>query len=296
MITCANAARRVDCLFNANVEYAIRLQDCMANAESGDSKFHGEGREPRTGSLGTFMDSFQWYWEIKIAPKLCRVAAVFFGLLSLVIIVSECTLSFTNTYDTIVFQFFKNIFSGTYTQTMVCTLILLGYLCFCTFYGIFSFRVSGFYGLYPYHQTEPSNLVYSALYVAKLAAPLCVNFLMVIHYENNQETVFDKVAGRGMSWSFVSSFLRYIPCFILILCVMYFFNVYSIIMKHMDMEEYTYYNFYDPEKLEDGARVLTTERDRRSRERTLGRRATARVRDYRPKETFKQVLIEDYIA
>ncbi len=106
-------------LFNANVEYAIRLQDCMANAESGDSKFHGEGREPRTGSLGTFMDSFQWYWEIKIAPKLCRVAAVFFGLLSLVIIVSECTLSFTNTYDTIVFQFFKNIFSGTYTQTMV---------------------------------------------------------------------------------------------------------------------------------------------------------------------------------
>ncbi len=121
--------------------------------------------------------------------------------------------------------------------------------------------------------------MYSALYVAKLAAPLCVNFLMVIHYENNQETVFDKVAGRGMSWSFVSSFLRYIPCFILILCVMYFFNVYSIIMKHMDMEEYTYYNFYDPEKLEDGARVLTTERDRRSRERTLGRRATARVRD-----------------
>ena len=140
------------------------------------------------------------------------------------IIILEGTIGLSETYDNCVFGVFKWLFSGNYVRITIFTLIIMGYLCFCTYYGIFNFRVSGFYGLYP-HQTDPSNLVYSALYLAKLAAPLCVNFLMIIHFENHQETIFDKVAGRGMSWSFANNFLKYFPCLTLILCLAYYFEI-----------------------------------------------------------------------
>lgn len=203
----------------------------------------------------------EWFWEIKFKPILMRCLAIFCAFLSIVILISECSLALPNNYDDFVFSIFlKTIISGSYGHTMIFILILMGYLCFCTYYGIFNFKVSGFYGLYPYHQTDPSNLVYSGLYLAKLAAPLCVNFLMFIHFENHQGTVFDKVAGRGMSWSFVNSFLKYFPCVILILCLMYYFEVYSKVMKSLGLDEYTYYNFYEPDKMESGIQILKNER------------------------------------
>ena len=55
--------------------------------------------------------------------------------------------------------------------------------------------------------------------------------LMMLHMEDNQPTEFDKVAGKGMQWSFVDSFLHYYPCVILVLCILNFFEVYSKLMK-----------------------------------------------------------------
>ncbi len=266
---------RNNSLYKTNVEYALRLEDCILNESSLDGVFHSDLRQPRCGSYGLLLDKLEWFWEIKLWPIISKVLGVLFGLLSIIIIMSEGSLGLPSTYDKSVFHFFKNLSSGTYAHAMVHTLLLMGYLCFCTFYGIFNFKVSGFYGLYPYHQTEPSNLVYSALYLAKLAAPLCVNFLMLIHFENNQSTIFDKVAGRGMSWSFVNSFLKYFPCLIVVLCLLYYFEVYSKVMKSLGLDEYTYYNFYDPEQLEAGVDVLKRERIKALQEKGMSPRRAA---------------------
>ena len=257
------------------MDYALRLEDCILNECSIDGVFHSDMRQPRSGAYGEFLDKAEWFWEIKLRPILSRILGVFFGILSVVIVISESTLGLSNMYDKLVFRFYESLLSGTYAHAMVYTLLLMGYLCFCTFYGIFNFKVSGFYGLYPYHQTDPSNLVYSALYLAKLAAPLCVNFLMLIHFENNQGTVFDQVAGRGMSWSFVNSFLRYFPCIIVVLCLLYYFEAYSKVMKSLGLDEYTYYNFYDLEQSEIGIQILKLERTRTLKEKTMSPRRTA---------------------
>jgi hypothetical protein len=102
-------------------------------------------------------------------------------------------------------------------------------------------------------------------YLAKLAAPLCVNLLMMLHMEDNQRTVFDRVAGKGMQWAFVDEFLHYFPCVILVLCIMNFFEVYSKFMKVCGLDDYTYYDFYDLDRLEAGKQILEEERRRLSR-------------------------------
>ena len=63
-----------------------------------------------------------------------------------------------------------------------------------------------------------------------------------------------------MSWSFANWFLSNFPSVILVLCVMYFFEVYSKAMKYLGLDEYTYYDFYDPDQLENGIVVLNIER------------------------------------
>ena len=97
---------------------------------------------------------------------------------------------------------------------------------------------------------------------------------MLIHFENRVPTCFDKVAGGGASWSFVTSFFHYFPCIILVLCLIYYFEAYSKLMKYLQLDEYTYYNFYDPDQLEAGGLALIIEKDRRKRKKTF---APARV-------------------
>lgn len=121
--------------------------------------------------------------------------------------------------------------------------------------------MSGFYGLYPYHQTEPANLVFSALYTVKLTAPLCLNFLMIVHFEGHQQTVFDRVAGKNATLNLVKGFLKWFPCVILILCISNFFNLYSKLMKWAGLDDYTYYDYFDKDRLETGRQILERERN-----------------------------------
>ena len=267
-ITCANAARRAEwyshyhpiSLFKEYLQYAFTLEDCILNEWSPDRVFRSDFY-PRSHTLcERFKGKIEWILRIKVFPIFKRILSVIFWIFSIMIIILEGTIGLSSVYDEYVFAFFDALLSGTYTKTLIVTLIIMGYLCFCTYYGIFNFRVSGFYGLYPYHQTDPSNLVYSALYLAKLASPLCLNFLMLIHFENHRQTVFDKVAGKGMSWAFVNNFLEYFPCLTLVLCLLYYFDVYSKVMKVIGMDEYTYYNFYDPHDAASGIQILKEER------------------------------------
>ena len=94
-------------------------------------------------------------------------------------------------------------------------------------------------------------------YLAKLASPLCVNFLMLIHFEKSgKATQFDSVAGKIASWNFVGMYLTYCPCMICVLCIMIQLNLYSKFMKCIGFDDCAYYNFYEAEKARLGKDIL----------------------------------------
>jgi hypothetical protein len=77
------------------------------------------------------------------------------------------------------------------------TLTLLLYLSLCVYYGLFNLKFLSFYELHPGQQTDPFSMLYSANLLTKLAAPLCFNFLKLIHLEG---TAFHAMLGVGSSY------------------------------------------------------------------------------------------------
>jgi len=206
-----------------------------------------------------FFYRIKYSWNSKIAPYINITISILLSILSIIILISECTLLVEGGFDNLLYRFYRYILTGSYIQAMIFTLLLLGFLCIATYYGIFSFKLSGFYGLYPYHQTEPANLAFSAHYLVKLTAPLCLNFLMIIHFQGKQDTVFDIVAGEKATLAFVKAFLQWFPCIIIILCASNYANLYSKIMKCLKLDEFTYYDYFDEDRLESGKALLEKE-------------------------------------
>lgn len=83
---------------------------------------------------------------------------------------------------------------------------------------------------------------------------------MIVHFEGHQPTAFDQVAGHDATLDFVRSFLQWLPIIILFLCLSNFCNLFSKCMKALKLDEYTYYNYYDPDRLEPGKQLLAQER------------------------------------
>ena len=112
-------------------------------------------------------------------------------------------------------------------------MIPLVMLVVCSYYGVFTFRVSKNYGLFPYHQTDPSSLLYSCTYIAKLAFPLCYNFICLLGIESGKggaagKTALEEVMGvMDLVPILGTDFQQYFPCLIVVFLLLNYFELYS---------------------------------------------------------------------
>lgn len=76
----------------------------------------------------------------------------------------------------------------------------IAYMCACAYYTMFRIRVFNYFYLSLYHLTDENSLVYAATFLSRLTAPLCYNFLGMIHMDqaitketSRHQTVFTDV-------------------------------------------------------------------------------------------------------
>ncbi len=157
-----------------------------------------------------------------------------FGLYGALIVLGECSLVFSKE----VHKYFSPLgyILDAYKDSIITFLITVPSLCMFilyAYYGLFNFRLSKFYGLFPHHQTDPSCLVYSALYVTKLAFPICYNYLLLVTLPKTATstlTNFESALGIiDMVPYLGKDFQHYFPCIIFLFLVLNIFEVYSII-------------------------------------------------------------------
>jgi len=65
------------------------------------------------------LSSIKWYWYGKIYPKVAITLAVVTWILSIIILISECTLFVEGSFDRVIRKFYIFILSRTYAQAMV---------------------------------------------------------------------------------------------------------------------------------------------------------------------------------
>eukprot|EP00747_Dinoflagellata_sp_TGD_P009680 gnl/TRDRNA2_/TRDRNA2_119189_c1_seq1.p1 gnl/TRDRNA2_/TRDRNA2_119189_c1~~gnl/TRDRNA2_/TRDRNA2_119189_c1_seq1.p1 ORF type:complete len:172 (+),score=26.22 gnl/TRDRNA2_/TRDRNA2_119189_c1_seq1:3-518(+) len=131
-------------------------------------------------------------------------------------------------------------------------------------------KIASFYGLYPNHKTDTGSLLWCALILARLAAPLCYHFLLLTRIEG---TAFQEMMGQMNVVPVLGrSFNEVFPCLVGFLCACNLCNVYSRFVQLCGLDALEFE--WVPPSLGDaghligeGKRLLERERRRKSEER-----------------------------
>lgn len=249
--------------FDNNIDKALELEDIISASESPFKRIVFSFKEPRTGMLARKLEVVEWFWLTSMKPILFRVLGVIFSILSILVILGECTLFLEEPIG--VFPLlFKKAYGITLTQ-LYCV-IPLSYIIICTYFGLFNLKLSGWYGLYGNNHTDSSNLVWSAFFIARLTAPLCLNFLLFLKVRN---TVYTEYMQTIDVVPFVGSkFATFFPLLLLLFAGLNFFQVYGRVMSALGLGSLSFSGKISGDKVSDGKAIVT--RNRANRERSIG--------------------------
>lgn len=94
-------------------------------------------------------------------------------------------------------------------------------------------------------------MLYSANFLTKLAAPLCLNFCKLIHVEG---TAFHRLmlGGTDPIPLIGEEFQKIFPATLVLLCLFNVFDVWSKLMVCMGLDDFTFAEIIDSQKIEDG--------------------------------------------
>ena len=108
---------------------------------------------------------------------------------------------------------------------MLLVLIPIAYMCFCSYFSLFKLRMFTFYSL-SLRQTDAYSLILNASLACRFAAPLCYNYLFMIHIAGSQ-TSFGRLMGSQIDNVpfFGANFNEYFPIVVLVYTATIYFKV-----------------------------------------------------------------------
>lgn len=239
---------------------ALALEDVLASYNSPNYKVESPLWIKRTGRFGSFKNFTEWLWLTRVKPVSCRALAIVLALMSCLVVLGEITL-FIEAPVGLFPLMFRQPHGPVVTQLLV--ILPLSYFFLCTCSSLFYLKLQGFYGLYQNNMTDPSNLAWSASFLAKIAAPLCYNFLKFIKVSGTQ---FYEVMG-GYQFQYLSEeFVIYFPSLLLVLVLLNYFNFYSKLMKSLGMSQFSFSESFNDTKILEGKSLLAKARQDKMRE------------------------------
>lgn len=122
----------------------------------------------------------EWAWRCVVRQQMMRVFAAILGLLSAVIIFAEATMLSQAWVDLSLVSLLVKSAGTTEEAVQVIIFLPLVFMCVCTYFSVFKLGMFSFYYLIPGH-TDSVSLLMNCGMVARFAAPMCYNFLSLIH-------------------------------------------------------------------------------------------------------------------
>lgn len=192
------------------------------------------------------------------------------GVLSIVIVLGQLTMFSDSWSLSLLSLLFKE--SHGFGMTQFFCMVPLGYMICTAYWSVFRLKISGWYGLYPNHNTDTASLLWCASVLARLAAPLCYHLLLLIRVEG---TAFQEMMGQmNVVPVLGKSFNEVFPILIGVLCLCNLFNAYSRMVQLCGLDALEF-EWAPPagadsgDLLTEGRRLIERERRRRSEDRSL---------------------------
>lgn len=210
--------------------------------------------------------NFIWYWETKLNPIFCFAMFLIASTFSIIIVFGEISIFLFKSSSSVIRDLFVNNFDN-FLLTTIVIMVPLGYLCFCTFYGIFHIKIFGLYALHPNHHTDAFSLNLSATLLTRLAPPLCYNFILLAKLKG---TVFERFMGEMKFIPVLGvSFQELFPILLVILAAFNLLDVWGKLLRFVGFDSYTFVSKYDNGKSHEGETYVRAQRGRIERE-TVG--------------------------
>lgn len=197
---------------------------------------------------------FAWFWMIRLRPLVLKVLSILAWMLSILIILGECTLFINLPIG--LFPMLIDMKVGYISSQAIC-LLPLSYILLCTYYGLFKLKLPGLYGLYE-KNTETCSLVYCAYYLARLSAPLAFNFFLFAKVPN---AVFFDVMGRvDKTVDIWTTFMEYFPLLLAFFSLLNYANVYGRVLSVIGINQLSYFDDEMGRKAQEGQGMVKREK------------------------------------
>ncbi|EGG17875.1 hypothetical protein DFA_08876 [Cavenderia fasciculata] len=257
--------RRSEFLYEQCINEAFEIEDIMNSYGNVDKIIPWSYKEPRTGRFASQLNYLEWTWYNYLEVPMMWILAIWFVIMSVVIIWSEISVSITSTDVSIL----SNIVKHSDVNNIGIQFILffpLGYEALTTYSTLFKIRIFNYYRLIPHQHSDSNSIIFSAAYLCRLAAPLCYNFTTFIHYK----TTFTAVMGNMDYTPFLGKyFYVYFPMIIIIVCLATLFNVFSRIMNCLNMQRFKFDSEFSHENIDEGKVLIESERRKRNNSRKV---------------------------
>jgi len=303
---------RSKCLYENLLDKALALEDMIeeANSPSPDKIMHWSfaSRMNSSSSSGNNSNQFnnkqytskfmvdlinkaEWIWKIWLEVSAYRILALICSMLSITLLWSEVTFSSKNG-DTSIGQSARD-HSDPYTDLSIWSSLIhavglpdlfrqffvfvaVTYLSVCVYWSLFTFRLFDLYSLLPHGQTDASSLLFAALYLGRLTAPLVYNFLNMIH---NSRTAFFVLMGDMAQVPILgTSFNTYLPLALGVIVLATAFNLYSRIASVLHLRKFHFDANWNDAQIDEGADLLRRERvERDKKSESMGTLAVERL-------------------
>lgn len=272
-----HTVKRCETQWKLAIQRVILLEDVERNRHSRDKTF--KHSFPNTDPLLT--PTIEWYWRCLIRDYVVKLAAVIAVILSASVVWSEVTF-FNKSPVLSFFAIFLNLarHSYDYLTIEVLSTVIIAYLCFCAYSTVLKIRLLNYYYLAPHHQTDEHSLIFSGMMLCRLTAPMCLNFLGLVHMDSHilqnqiKETYYTQIMGHMDVVTIISDgFNIYFPMAILGFCLATYFSIGSRFLSMIGFQQFLDDDDLTTELVEDGRDLVNREKRRRQRsEETAERR------------------------
>lgn len=239
---------------------AFQMEDVMANLRNPARRIESNLRYHKPGCMGDFKARMEWEWLV-IYKKFFKIFfAIFLGILSIIILLSETTMYFNSQFsvigNTIRWLLKKNLSP---VQIQIVCLVPLIYMAFGVFYGMFKVKIWTIYGIYPNKSTDSSSLLWSAINFSRVSAPLCCNFLSMV---GTKQSAFQSVIGNiDKVPIFGSSFTQIFPFLIIILAILNYYDLITRFLNFLGATDFLFTTGFDHEYIEEGKQIMAIKRE-----------------------------------
>lgn len=274
--------QRTEALWNVQVAKVIFYEDVVHSASSMDRSFKSEFFRPQSyiEKLSCY-PVLIWYIYCFLKSPFLKCLAIITALFSFMVVWSELTF-FNRSPVLSIFALMINNAKSEYNlfSIEIISLLFLGYLSYCAFTTILKVKFFNLYYLAPHHQTNEHSLIFSGMLVCRLAPPLCLNFLGMIHMDSHIikksvfETYFTQVMGHMDVISIISDgFNIYFPMLMLAFCLATWFSLGSRALNALGFQQFMLNETIALELVQEGRDLIAREKRRRQRaEESIARR------------------------